>query len=47
MKKFVIAWALLWVTPLLASPTVPFADYVQALKQEAKAQGISASTVDA
>ena len=47
MKKLIMAWALLWATPLLASPTVPFAEYVQALKQEAKAQGISASTVDA
>ena len=47
MKKLIMAWALVWATPFVPSPTVPFAEYVQALKQEAKAQGISASTVDA
>ena len=47
MKKLLLTAALLWTVPLWASPTMPFVDYVQTLKQEARAQGISPATIDA
>ena len=47
MKKLVLVASLLWAVPLWASPTMPFVDYVQTLKQEARAQGISPATIDA